>query len=412
MLAGLISSKILAVYVGPAGLALVGNFRNFMAALEGVSTFSFSTGIIKYIGDNEDDDKQLKKIIATVLFSFLLIAFVLSFLIFLFSNELSFKIFEKNSDYELIFKVVAIVLPWNVISVLFMSIINGLGEYRKVIFANIISNILVLILSLILIFHFKTFGALISISIIPIILVIVNAYFLPKDLHIFREISFKNYDFNILKNLFTFSLMILPSAFLSPFFNLQIRNFLIESVGIASGGLWEAITRIANIYLVFISSLVSIYFYPKLIKAKELADTKAIILRFYYSIFPLFILGIITIYFLRFFVVKILFTDAFLPITELFVWQLIGDVFKVAGMILGFQLLAKKKMLPYICFELLSFLVLYLFSLFFIKYYGLEGVVIAQALENFIYLLILIFYFRKDFFLIHPYLKDDSINTF
>lgn len=399
MAIGLVMSKFLAVFVGPSGMALVGNFRNFMAALEGVSTLSFSSGIVKYIGENEDDKKEIEKIISTVVLSFLLIAFVLSILIFSFSDYLAFEIFGNNVEYSIIFKVVAIVLPWNAISVLFISIINGLGEYQKVIFANIISNILVLVLSLMLIYQYETLGALVSIAVIPVILVFVNAYFLPKDLPVFKRLSFKKYNFKIFKNLFTFSLMILPSAILSPFFNLQIRNFLIASEGIESGGLWEAISRIANIYLVFVSTLVSIYFYPKLLKAKLLAETKVVIWRFYKSIFPVFVLGTVTIYFLRFIIVKLLFTTAFLPVTELFFWQLVGDVLKVAGMILGFQLLAKKQMLPYICFELLSFLSLYFLSIFFIKTIGLEGVVIAQAVENFIYLVILIFYFRKDFFL-------------
>ncbi len=399
MAIGLVMSKFIAVFVGPSGMALIGNFRNFMAGLEGVSTLSFSSGIVKYIGENEEDKKEIEKIISTVLLSFLLIAFILSILIFSFSDYLSFEIFGNDLKYSIIIKVVAIVLPWNTISVLFISIINGLGEYQKVILANIISNVLVLVQSLVLIYQYKTVGALISIALIPVILVFVNAYFLPKESLVFKRLSFKKYDFKIFKNLFTFSLMILPSAILSPFFNLQIRNFLIETAGIESGGLWEAISRIANIYLVFISTIVSIYFYPRLIKAKAISDSRNVIWSFYRNIFPVFILGTILVYFCRFIIVKLLFTTAFLPVTELFFWQLIGDVLKVAGMILGFQLLAKKQMLPYICFELISFLSLYFFSVFFIKTLGLYGVVIAQALENFVYLVILMLYFRKDFFL-------------
>ncbi len=399
MFIGLVTSKFLAIFVGPTGMALIGNFRNFMAVLDGVSTLSFSSGIVKYIGENENDKKELEKIITTVLLSFLSIAFVLSFLIFLFSDYLSFKIFGNNFKYTMIFKVVAIVLPWHAVSVLFISIINGLGQYKKVIFANIIGNILVLVLSLGFIYQYKTYGALISISLIPLVLVFVNAYFLPQDLQIFKRLNFKEYDVKIFKNLFAFSLMILPSAILSPFFNLQIRSALIASVGIASGGLWEAILRIANIYLVFVSTIVSIYFYPKLIKSKESNESKQVIWSFYKFIVPLFIAGTLLVYVCRFIIVKLLYTNAFLPITELFFWQLLGDVFKVTGMILGFQLLAKKKILPYIIFEILSFLILYFSSLFLIKTHGLEGVVIAQAIENFIYLVILFFYFRKDFFL-------------
>lgn len=396
---GLVTSKLLAIFVGPSGMALVGNFRNFMAALEGFSTLSFSQGIVRYIGENEDDKKELEKIISTVLLSFLIIAFFLSTLIFLFSDYLCFKIFGGDLQYSIIFKVVAIVLPWHVVSVLFISIINGLGKYRKVIFANIISNIVIVILSLVLIYKFKTLGALFSIAIVPVIFVVVTAYYLPSEIQFFKRLNFKEYDFNVFKKLFTFSLMILPSAILSPFINLQIRNFLIANVGLEQSGFWEAISRIASIYLLFISTIVSVYFFPKLVKSKEVTQSKQVIWSFYKFILPLFIVGGILVYFARFIIVKLLFTNEFLPVSELFFWQLIGDVFKVAGMILGFQLLAKKRMLPFICFEMFSILFLYFSSLFFIKNIGVEGVVIAQALDNFIYLAILVVYFRKDFFL-------------
>jgi O-antigen/teichoic acid export membrane protein len=395
---GLITSKFLAIFVGPSGMALVGNFRNFISSVEGVSTLAFSSGIVKYVGENEDKQKELGKIISTVLLSFLVIAFIISTLIFIFSDYLCFKIFGNDLQYAIIFKVVAIVLPWNVVSVLFISIINGLGRYNKVIFANIISNILGVLLSLLLIYEFKTLGALLSIAIVPVILFFVTSYYLPSEIQIFKRVNFHEYDFNIVKKLAAFSLMILPSTLLSPFLNLQIRNFLISTVGINQSGLWEAISRISSLYLLFVSTIVSVYFYPKLIKSNGRSETKEVIWSFYKFILPVFIVGTILVYFSRFLIVKILFTNEFLPVSELFFWQLIGDVFKVASMILGFQFLAKKIILPFIFFDILSNVLLYFLSIFFIKSIGIQGVVIAQAFDNFIYLLILVIFFRKNLF--------------
>ena len=50
---GLITSKILAVFVGPSGMALVGNLRNFLTSLENISTLGFQNGIVKYAAENE-----------------------------------------------------------------------------------------------------------------------------------------------------------------------------------------------------------------------------------------------------------------------------------------------------------------------------------------------------------------------
>lgn len=395
---GLVTSKLLAIFIGPSGMALVGNLRNFSSSLEGVSTLGFNSGIVKSVGENENNKAELEKIISTVLLSFLIIAFFLSVIIFTFSDYFCYKVFGNNVQYELVFKVIAIVLPWHVISVLFISIINGFGRYKGVILSNIISNILCVLISLVLIYYFKTLGAFISIVVIPVILVFVTSFYLPKEVHIFRRLNFKEFDFKVLKNLASFSLMILPSTILSPIFNLQIRNFLIANVGLDESGFWEAITRISGLYLMFVGTMVSVYFYPKLVKSSKVSETKQVIWDFYKFILPVFIIGTILVYFLRFFIIKTLFTDEFLPVSGLFLWQLIGDVFKVAGMILGFFLMVRRKILPYIFFEILSIVFLYFLSLSLIKVFGIEGVVIAQAIDNFVYLLALGVYFRKYLF--------------
>lgn len=395
---GLVTSKLLAVFVGPSGMALVGNLRNFSTSLEGVSTLGFSSGIVKYVGENQHNKKELEKIISTVLISLLVVAFFLSILIFMFSDYFCHKIFGNNLQYSIVFRVIAVVLPWNVISVLFVSIINGLGRYNKVIFTNIITNIICVLLSVVLMYYFKTVGAFISIIIVPVVLVCVNSFFLPSEIQIFRRLNFREFDFKILRNLATFSLMILPPTILSPIFNLQIRNFLIANVGLDQSGFWEAITRISNLYLLFVGTMVSVYFYPKLVTAKGTIQTKKVIWNFYKFILPIFIFGAVLVYFLRFLIIEIVFTDKFLPVSGLFFWQLVGDVFRVAGMILGVLLMARKKISHYILFEVSAILFLYFISLFCIKMFGIEGVVIGQAFENFAYLLALGVYFKKYLF--------------
>ena len=57
----LITSKMIAVFVGPGGMAYIGNFRNFITSLEGISTLAFSSGVVKYVGENEDKEKNLLK---------------------------------------------------------------------------------------------------------------------------------------------------------------------------------------------------------------------------------------------------------------------------------------------------------------------------------------------------------------
>ena len=395
---GVITSNVLAVFVGAGGMAYIGNFRNFINSLEGVSTLAFPSGIVKYVGENEENEKELTKIITTVLLTFLALSTVLSVLIFSYADVLTAKIFGTQLGLEIVFKVVAVVLPFSVISVLYISIINGLGKYSKLIFATIISNIIALLLTIFLIYQYKLIGALLSIALQPVALFAVTFFYVPRELQILGRINIKEYDFAVIKKLAGFSFMVLPSMLISPFLMLEIRKFLIVDVGLVNAGFWEAITRVSNLYLIFITTLVSVYFYPELIRAKNKIETKAVFYRFYKIIIPIFIGSGVVIYFSRFVILKILYTTEFLPVADLFVWQLIGDFFKICGMILGFQFLAKKMVLPYIILELVANFFLYFTSIYLIKVVGVQGVLIAIAIEQCLYFLFLTFFFRKTLF--------------
>jgi len=163
-------------------------------------------------------------------------------------------------------------------------------------------------------------------------------------------------------------------------------------------GFWETITRISTYYMMFITTILTVYFLPKLSMAKNNQETKIVFWSFYKNILPLFIVILIIIYFSRFIIIKLLFTDDFLPVTTLFFWQLLGDILKAASWVLGYQFFAKKMTTAFIITEIVSLFVLYFASIFLVKIFAIEGIVIAQAFDNFIYLLLLVVYFKKSLF--------------
>ncbi|OXB17608.1 lipopolysaccharide biosynthesis protein [Flavobacterium reichenbachii] len=392
---GLITSKILAVFVGPGGMALVGNLRNFLTSLESISTLGFQNGIVKYTAENEKNKEALQKIIATIFISLMLISLVLSVFLFFFASYWNQAVFGSGFEYALVFKVLALALPWYAVSIFLIAVINGLGKFQKVIWINIIGNIIGLVSSVCMILQFRTLGALLAIVITPALLFFVTFYFVHKEIKFLETIKLGLFDFKILKNLSSYSLMALASSVFGPFVFLAIRTHIIQNLGIEEAGYWETMTRISSYYLLFVSTILTVYFLPKLSKAKDNLETKSIFWQFYKSILPVFIFIVILIYFTRFFIIEILFSKAFLPVTSLFFWQLLGDVFKVCALILGFQFFAKKMTAAFIITEILSLCFLYCASLYFIRFFAIEGVVMAQALENFVYFIVLAVYFRK-----------------
>ncbi|URM38943.1 O-antigen translocase [Flavobacterium anhuiense] len=392
---GLITSKILAVFVGPSGMALVGNLRNFLTSLENIATLGFQNGIVKYTAESEKSRIELQKIISTVFIALIGVAILLSIILFCSASYWNEKIFGDNTEYLIVFKVLSFVLPTYGLSIFFISVINGLGKFKKVISINIIGNIVGLLTSVFLIIQFKTIGALMAIIIAPALLFFITFYLVQKEIKIFQFIKLDVFDFKVLKNLSAYSLMTLVSSVFGPFVFLAIRNHIIQDLGIEQAGYWETMTRISSYYLMFVSAILSVYFLPKLSKAQNNQETKTIFFQYYKYILPVFVLALAVLYFSRFFVIQLLFTKEFLPVTDLFFWQLLGDVFKVCALILGYQFFAKRKTLMFILTEFFSLSVLYFSSLYFIKEFQIEGVVMAYALNNLIYFIILFLCFRS-----------------
>lgn len=192
--------------------------------------------------------------------------------------------------------------------------------------------------------------------------------------------------------------MALFSALLVPFVALSIRTYITDTVSLKDAGMWEAITRISRYYLLFISSLLTLYVLPRFSLITTGAGFRKEILNFYKTIVPIFALGLIIIYFLRQSIVQVLFTKEFTPVEDLFFWQLLGDFVKVLSLVISLQFLAKKMFWHYILTETFSFVLLYFSSLYFIDHYGVKGATMAHFLTYSMYYVVVLLVFSTSLF--------------
>lgn len=395
IISGLITSKLLAVFVGPSGMGLVGNFRVFFSALEGISTLGFQNGVVKYTAENENDSSYLKKMVFTVSFTLMLVSIITGVTLFCFASYWNQVVFGSSVRYEFVFKVVGLSLPWYALSLIWVAVANGLGYYKRVLGVAIAGNSASILLAVYLIYQFKTTGAVLLVALVPAIWFLVTMLLMSKVVQIGSLFSMRYFDFKILKSLSSYSIMALFAAVASPFVYLIIRKEIVLSLGLEQAGYWETMVRIASYYMLFVTSIVSIYYFPKLAQAKSTTDSKLIFRNFYQTILPVFIVMVIVIFLCRDFIIQFLFAPSFKPVTDLFFLQLLGDIFKVAALILGYQFFAKKHTVAFLVSEFLSLLFLYWSSHFLMNIYGLKGVVIAHALDNALYFVVLLIYFRK-----------------
>lgn len=398
IVSGLLTSKAIALYVGAEGMALVGNLRNFLTTIQSFTTLGFANGIVKYIAEFKDDARQLSQTISTVVISLFVATFMVSIGCYVFAETINNYVFNGEYNYTYVIKVLAFTLPFHAVNVFFISILNGLSKHKLFIKINISGQILGLLITLFLIWKGSIDGALIAIVVVPVILFLALIIGYLDFKQFLKPVHFKTIHFRTLKNLGSYSVMALFSSIMIPMTMLAIRSYMMDTVGLDEAGYWEAMLRISNYYLMFVSTLITLYLLPKLASVHTDKEFRHEVFNFYKLIIPVFGFGLLLIYVLRGIIIQIIFTEEFEPVKELFFWQLLGDFVKVLSMVISYQFLAKKMIWHYLATELFSVSLLYVSSLYFIDRFGFEGAPMAHFVTYVLYFLVIIFVFRNIIF--------------
>jgi O-antigen/teichoic acid export membrane protein len=397
VLVGVLTSKALAEYVGPKGMASVGNLRDFLKTVYALATFGIFSGIVKYTAEHKKDKTELQKVLSTALLIIVVATILVSFALYLGATYWNSLIFE-GKEFSYIFKILAFVLPLYALNMFCLGILNGLEKYKQYIKINIIGYLVNLVVTVYLVWKYQLDGALISLSIVPSILLIFSLILLYRERVSLPKFKSEAFSKAYFKKYLSYTLMAAVSAFIFPIIYVFVRNHIIETIGENEAGYWEAMQRISNQYLIFVTSLLSLYVLPKLSENKTIKGFREIVFGFYKTILPIFGIGLILIYFLRIYVIKFVYNEEFLATESLFLWQLLGDFFKIISLVIAYQLYAKKMLGHYLFVEIASLLLFYFLSIYLTNEVGIEGVVMAHCIRSFVALILLILIFWKSLF--------------
>ncbi|WP_340075008.1 O-antigen translocase [Leptobacterium sp. I13] len=396
IIGGIITSKTLAFFLGPQGIVYVGNLRDFIHTLHNVATLSLEKGLIKYSAEYKESKEKLRSFVTTLFCIVLPISLMISILLFFSSESLSVLLFD-DKQYQYLFKIISFSVPFYVSHVYLLSIINGLGAFRQVLQINIFGYIINAVLMFVLTWQLLLKGALLTLIVTPLFLFFFTlfkmfSYYKPKiRLYIYKS----DIKINHIKNLGGYVFMTLFSGIVFPLVYITIRNYAIDAIGAEQAGYWEAINRISSNYLLFVTSLLTLYLLPSLSSISSRAILHSTIYRFYKVILPVFGIGLILVYIFRKWIILVFLSEDFLPVSPLFKWQLLGDFFRVASLILVTQFHAKKMVYSYIFTDMLLALMIYFANIYFINVYGLEGMVIAYTITYISYFILTAIVFKK-----------------
>lgn len=377
-------NKILAIYVGPAGYAAIGNFQNAAQMITTFASGAINTGVVKYTAEYHDDEEKQRQVWRTAGTIAVLGSVITGIGVVVFSKQIA-QWFLQDESYNTVFIWFSVTLVFFIFNTLLLAILNGKKEIHRYIIANIAGSLFALAVTSVLAVQFGLHGALTALAIHPSFAFIITLYLCYKADWFKFSYLFGRLDKQVVLNLSKYTAMALTSAACVPVSHILIRTHLADTLGMDAAGYWEAMWRLSAAYLMLVTTTLSLYYLPKLSELKDPKEIKAEILQGYKIILPVAAACGLVIYLLRDFIIGVLFTSDFIPMRDLFAWQMVGDTLKIGSWILAYLMLGKAMMKLFIASEIVFAAGFYGWTYFLTGMYGLEGVTIAHAINYAIY---------------------------
>ena len=390
---GFLLTKLFALFLGPSGLAILGNLKNFTQLLHSYGTLGMQSGIIRFASEWKSQPKKIADLVGTLNIIFTISALLGGGFIFLFSSALSLAIFQ-NTAFDYIFKIIAVVLPLHGFHLMYYSILQGLGNYKRVVWQAVSMDFIKVAFTSILVLKYDLVGALIAMVVAPVFYFLLSVWNTAITLKIFRY----NWSKAVAKNLALYAMMSLFSSIAIPIVYIVIRNKITTDLGVDNAGYWEAANQFSFFYFMVLNSIIMMYVLPKISENQKVSFFRKQASEYFLKLIPVFVVGLVLLFLFRDIAIWILFDDSFRPVSELMLWQLLGDVFRAASLVLVAYIHAHRLITHYITIDLVLSFSLILFSFFFIEQFGLIGAVKAHFVSYLIYFVAIVFLLRKTLF--------------
>lgn len=386
MVLGFVLNKVLAVYIGPVGIGLLGQFQNFLTILQLWATGGVTTGIVKYTSEFREDKLQKHHFWSMGMLISLVFTLVCSIFTYVFAMDLSLWLLKKES-YAFIFEMTALIVFFTVLNQFFLSVLNGQKEIKKLLSINVATSVIKLALVWWLTVFYGIKGSLAGMVLVQVVIFFITMLVVYRSDWLSLSAFRREYDPIKVRMLFGFTLMALVGGITAPASQFLVRDYIGEGISWDAAGHVQALWQISNAYLAALSTVLTIYFLPKL---SEILDGQLLRREIFSAlkfVLPFLVLTSFIVIFFRKEVILVMYSKEFLPMMDLFLWQFVGNLMKGLALLFSFLMLAKAMTKAFIATQIIFASSFVLLSMLFVESYGLIGATMGYALNYFIYLM-------------------------
>jgi len=396
LILSVVRAKILAVFIGPAGVGIVSqasNFKNLLWSL----TNGVSRGVTIVTADSKarEDFPKINRILVTSLIFLTFLGSAILTVCAVLADQIAVWIFSSQ-DYSKFVFIIAASAWFAIQGSLIMATFRGLLKIRAYTFSFVLGYIFTVLGLVILIRLFGLMGAIFSILAGQILNYLIATIILRFHvLKQYPEIGFFRIKpgWAALRQVLSFFGPLLIVQFIMGAANLILRGELIRRLGEDANGFYQVVWGISLAYMTLINDTSRSYVVPKIASQMDRPEETVQILNNMLRIY-LLILSPLLIALLAFreIWIPILYSGAFLAAGPLLFWQFAGDLLMTFRININSALIPHKRFGYMIFEEFIQWSVWIGLSLWFIQRLGLVSIPIGYFISASIVIVICLFY--------------------
>ncbi len=393
LLAGLVVVKIIAVYVGADGLGRLGQFMSLVTIVTTLAGGGISTGIVKYVAEHRADRAALSGYLGAASWITLVASLALGVLLLILAPYLS-EVLLGSVDHAGVIRMLAFVQALIAASNLLMGLVNGHQRVKAFAAINIASVVLGAAGMALACARYGITGAMVGLMWMAScqLLFLLPWYRLGLGFE-WRRLR-PQWDAARVRRFTAFSVMLLATASTMQLTQIVIRQIIEAAGGWQEVGYWQAVVKVSDAYLQFVTVVLGSYYLPRLAEKPGPAETHALVTAAYKLALPVLVLLTGGVFALRHVLIPVIFSDEFRPAAAYFPGQLVGDFFKVAAYIVAYVAVARASTRVYVGAEVFQALLLVVSSYLMVQQFGALGATYAYAMTYMIYFVVCYLVYR------------------
>lgn len=344
---GFFSAKISAIYLGPAGMALVGQVNNFLQVAGGAIANGASTGVVNLTAPHQSTRADLHRLWGTAMRMVLAAGGVLAVLTVVGARPLSAWLLLDAGFWPVI-AAAGVVILLAVADNVILGALNGLRRVGLVATAGIVASVVEFCVFAGLTYRFGLWGGLCGIVTVYGTKLLVSATVGLRSGLVSPRQLLGGFDAGIAREIAHFYPMLLANSIALPMAQILVRNAMIRGFGLEQGGYLQATWRLSDMYIGVLTTALGLYFMAHFASLPSEQERGAMLRRTMFQMFLFTAAAAIGIFTLRDTIIRVVLTRQFLPMRELLPFQLVGDIFKMVDYPLQMALVSQRRVRAYI----------------------------------------------------------------